>query len=156
MKFCQKLGDTQADTILKMQQVFGDNSMSISRIKSGSIVPKMAAQIANEVGISIGSVYAILTKDLGLRRVSAKLVPKLLTMEQKQWRADNTQDMMDTAKSDPNFLKTVITGDETYGWFMDTTQKRKFSRHKGNIRHPQGEKIKTSPQQCQGNIECFL
>jgi len=33
IKFCQKLGDTQVETIRKIQQAFGDNAMSITRIK---------------------------------------------------------------------------------------------------------------------------
>jgi hypothetical protein len=35
-------------------------------------------EIADEVGISSGSANTILTKDLGMRRVAAKFVPKLL------------------------------------------------------------------------------
>ena len=31
IKFCQKLGDTQAETIRKIQLVFGEDSMSIIR-----------------------------------------------------------------------------------------------------------------------------
>ena len=33
IKFCQKLGGTQVETIRKIQQVFGDDAMSITRIK---------------------------------------------------------------------------------------------------------------------------
>lgn len=33
IKFCQKLGDTQAETICKIQQAFRDDAMSTSRIK---------------------------------------------------------------------------------------------------------------------------
>ena len=33
IKFCQKLGDTQVETIRKIQQAFGDDAMSITRIK---------------------------------------------------------------------------------------------------------------------------
>jgi len=33
IKFCQKLGDTQVETIQKIQQAFGDDAMSITRIK---------------------------------------------------------------------------------------------------------------------------
>jgi hypothetical protein len=33
IKFCQRLGDTQVKTIHKIQQAFGDDAMSISRIK---------------------------------------------------------------------------------------------------------------------------
>jgi len=33
VKFCQKLDDTQVENIQKIQQAFGDNAMSITRIK---------------------------------------------------------------------------------------------------------------------------
>jgi predicted ribonuclease toxin of YeeF-YezG toxin-antitoxin module len=33
IKFCQKLGDTQVETIRKVQLAFGDDAMSITRIK---------------------------------------------------------------------------------------------------------------------------
>ena len=71
-------------------------------------------ELAEEVGISIGPVHSILTDDLATRRVSAKFVPKLLTMEQKQLRVEVPQDMLDYANSDPKFLNIVITGDESW------------------------------------------
>jgi len=71
-------------------------------------------ELADELGVSIGSVHTILTVDLGLRRVSAKFVPKLLTMEQKQLRLEIAQDMLDCIESDSNFLNTMITGDESW------------------------------------------
>ena len=52
-------------------------------------------ELADEVGVSIGSVHTIVTADLGLRSVSAKFVSKLLTMEQKQLRLEIVQDMLD-------------------------------------------------------------
>jgi len=70
-------------------------------------------ELADEVRVSLGLVHTILTVDLGLRRVSAKFVPKLLTMEQKQLHLEIAQDMLDCVESDSNFLKTVITGDES-------------------------------------------
>jgi hypothetical protein len=36
IKFCQKLGNTQVETIRKVQQAFGDDAMSITRIKDGA------------------------------------------------------------------------------------------------------------------------
>ncbi|XP_021932642.1 uncharacterized protein LOC110836105 [Zootermopsis nevadensis] len=53
-------------------------------------------EIVDEVGISRGSANTMLTEDLGIRRVAAKFVPKLLSLE--------------SANRDPEFLKTVITG----------------------------------------------
>jgi hypothetical protein len=67
-----------------------------------------ARELADEVGVSIGSVHTILTADLGWKRVSTKFVSKLLTIEQKQLRLEITQDMPDCAESDSNFL-TVTT-----------------------------------------------
>ena len=70
-------------------------------------------ELADEVGVSIGSTHTILSADLVLRGVSVKFVPKLLTMEQKQLRLEIAQDMLDCVESDSNFLNTVITGDES-------------------------------------------
>lgn len=33
IKFCQKLGDSQSETIRKIQQVFGDDAMGVTQIK---------------------------------------------------------------------------------------------------------------------------
>ena len=43
-------------------------------------------ELSEERSISFGSVQAILTEDLGMRRVSAKFVPKLLSADQKDNR----------------------------------------------------------------------
>ena len=41
-------------------------------------------EVADDVGISIGSCHAIFSNALGMKRVAAKFVPKLLNFEQKQ------------------------------------------------------------------------
>jgi hypothetical protein len=41
----------------------------------------------------------------------AKFMPKLLSQEQKQLRLEITRDMLECTNGDPEFLKTVITGD---------------------------------------------
>ena len=87
-------------------------------------------ELADEVGVSIGSVHTILTADLGLRRVSAKFVPKLLTMEQKQLRLEIAQDMLDCVESDSIFLNTVITGDESWVYGYDPETKAQSSQWK--------------------------
>ena len=43
-------------------------------------------EISEALNISYGSVQNILTTDLNMRRVSAKFVPRVLTVEQKQQR----------------------------------------------------------------------
>jgi hypothetical protein len=64
-------------------------------------------EIADEVGIGTGSAHSILTEDLHICRVVAKFVAKLLSHEQQQLCLEVVQDMLD-----PEFLKTVSTGDE--------------------------------------------
>lgn len=94
-------------------------------------------EIADEVNISIGSVHTILTEDLGMRRIAAKFMSKLLTIEQKQHRSEIAQDMLEAVQNDPNFLNTVITGDETWVYGYDPETKAQSSQWK----HP------TSPRQ---------
>jgi len=87
-------------------------------------------ELAEEVGISTGSVHSILTDGLVLRRVSAKFVPKLLTMEQKQLSLGVAQDMLDSANSDPELLNIVTAGDESwvYGYDPETKAQSSFSQ----------------------------
>ena len=82
------------------------------------------------MGISTGLVHSILTDDLALRRVSAKFVPKLLTMERQQLHLEVTQDTMDSANSDPEFLNIITTGDESwvYGYDPETKAQSSFSQ----------------------------
>jgi histone-lysine N-methyltransferase SETMAR len=96
-------------------------------------------ELTDEVGVSIGSVHTILTADLGLRRVSAKFVPKLLTVEQKQLRQEITQDILDCVESDSNFLNTVITDDESwvYGYDPETMETSVIPEAKKSTAGPQ-------------------
>jgi len=93
-------------------------------------------ELVEEVGISTGSVHSILTNDLAMRRVSAKFVPKLLPMEQKQLHVEVSQDMLDHANSDPIFLNIVATGDElrVYGYSPKTKAQSSQWEHSTSLR----------------------
>ncbi|KAL4088708.1 hypothetical protein QTP88_023792 [Uroleucon formosanum] len=79
-------------------------------------------ELSNEFQISFGSVQTILTTDLDMRRVAAKFVPKLLSGEQKENRKQIATDLLECSESDDFFLKSIITGDETwvYGYDPET------------------------------------
>ncbi|UYV85114.1 hypothetical protein LAZ67_X004615 [Cordylochernes scorpioides] len=68
-------------------------------------------EVAEDLNISIGSCHSIFINDLGMRRVAAKLVPKLLNCDQKQHRMNIANEMLDSVRDDPNLLQRVITGD---------------------------------------------
>ncbi|UYV68017.1 hypothetical protein LAZ67_5002806 [Cordylochernes scorpioides] len=79
-------------------------------------------EVAEDLNISIGSCHSIFINDLGMRRVAAKFVPKLLNCDQKQHRMIIANEMLDSVRDDPNLLQRVITGDEVwvYGYDVDT------------------------------------
>jgi histone-lysine N-methyltransferase SETMAR len=108
-------------------------------------------ELTDEVGVSIGSVHTILTADLGLRRVSAKFVPKLLTVEQKQLRLEIALYMLDYVESDSNFLNTVITGDESWAYGYDPETKAQSSQW----RHPLSPRPKKA-RQVRSNVKVLL
>lgn len=57
-----------------------------------------------------------------MKRVAAKFVPKLLNFQQKQHRVTIAEQMLADVADDPDLLKRVITGDETwvYGYDIET------------------------------------
>ncbi|UYV74812.1 hypothetical protein LAZ67_12001111 [Cordylochernes scorpioides] len=69
-------------------------------------------EVAEDLNLSIGSCHSIFINDLGMRRVAAKFVPKLLNCNQKQQRMNIANEMLDSVRDDPNLLQRVITGDE--------------------------------------------
>ena len=103
-----------------------------------------------EVGISTGSVHSILTEDLNLQRVSTKFVPKLLTKQQKEI----SEDMLNLANHDPEFIKTIITGDESWVYGYDPETKFQSSQWK----HPESPRPKksASSQQCESDADLFF
>ena len=70
-----------------------------------------------DIGISFGSCQAIFTDVL-----DTKIVPKLLNFEQKQRCIDIAQEMLTTFNDNPDLLKKLITGDESwvYGYDIET------------------------------------
>ncbi|UYV83689.1 hypothetical protein LAZ67_23002086 [Cordylochernes scorpioides] len=71
-------------------------------------------EVAEDLNISIGLCHSIFINDLGMRRVAAKFVPKLLNCDQKQHRMNIANEMLDSVRDDPNLLQRVITGDEAW------------------------------------------
>ena len=81
-------------------------------------------ELENDLGIPKTPVWEILIKVLGVTRVCAKFIPKLLTTEHKDLRSEIAQDNLEMVSDDENVLKKVITGDESwvYGYDPETEQ----------------------------------
>ena len=92
--------------------------------------------IASEVGISFGAVQTILTDIMGMSKVSARWVPKMLTDDQKRCRLD-----IPRYEDDPGgFIDRVVTQDEKWGHHFDPESKMQSMRWK----HPGS--LSTSPK----------
>ncbi|UYV84478.1 hypothetical protein LAZ67_X002338 [Cordylochernes scorpioides] len=87
-------------------------------------------EVAEDLNISIGSCHSIFMNDLGMRRVAAKFVPKLLNCDQKQHRMNIANEMLDSVRDDPNLLQRVITGDEAWVYGYDVETKAQSSQWK--------------------------
>ncbi|XP_033221176.1 protein GVQW3-like [Belonocnema kinseyi] len=57
-------------------------------------------QIADTLDISTFAVHGIITQDLAMRKVCAKLVPKVLTQEEKDLRVLRCQELLELIESD--------------------------------------------------------
>ena len=87
-------------------------------------------EVAEDVGISVGSCHDIFSDVLGMRRVSAKFVPKLLNFDQKNRRMTIAQEILNGVNEDPDFLKRIITGDESWVYGYDVETKAQSSQRK--------------------------
>lgn len=87
-------------------------------------------EISEDLNISYGSVQSILTTDLNMRQVTAKFVPPILTEEQKQQRLSISLELLERSASDSDFLRYIITGDETWVYGYDPETKVQGSQWK--------------------------
>jgi histone-lysine N-methyltransferase SETMAR len=70
--------------------------------------------LAQEIGICIGSIHVILSNDLKMRRVSAKFVPRQPITDQKDCRMMVAGDLFEKSTQDPTFLTEIVTGGESW------------------------------------------
>ena len=81
--------------------------------------------LADELNINTFTIHQMLHEDLGMRKMCAKMVPKLLTLEQKQLRSNICADMLDRiAREGTEWMSTIITGDESWVFEYDPETKR--------------------------------
>ena len=103
-------------------------------------------ELAEQCNISEGSVHTILTEYLDMRRVSAKLVPRLLSVEQKSNRVSISLECLERSNNDPGFLDRIISGDETwvYGYDMETKAQSSVWVEKGSARPKKARQVRSN------------
>ena len=71
--------------------------------------------IAEEVNMNSETVRQIVKEDLRMRKISPKMIPRILTHDQKQRRLHISSDLLRNAE----MFDSVITGDETWCFQYD-------------------------------------
>jgi [histone H3]-lysine36 N-dimethyltransferase SETMAR len=101
------------------------------------------------------TIRAILHEDLKKRKVCAKFVPHSLTDEQKSSRIAHCTDIISTARNDVNFLKSIVTGDETWCFQYDPKTKRQSAEWKTK-NSPQAKKLRKVPSKIKTMLITFF
>lgn len=109
----QKISVRTSEMVMKVQEVvLKDRRLKLSEIER--IVPA-----------SRSTVYKIIHDDLGMRKVSARWVPKLLNEKQMKDRVDCARAFLNRCGDDPDsIVKRIVTGDETMVLYFDPLSKR--------------------------------
>jgi orotate phosphoribosyltransferase-like protein len=79
--------------------------------------------IAEELNVDKETVRQILTQNLKMKKVYAKMVPKNLSKDQKLNREKMCQNVLEKTEEDPDFLNSVVTCDETWLFQYDPETK---------------------------------
>ena len=101
-------------------------------------------EIAQALGISHGSVSTILHDRLGMRKLTARWVPKSLSDEHMATRASVCSALLKRFRSKDDFLLRLVTVDETWVHYYEPENKAQ-SRQWVGPGSPRPKKFKTQP-----------
>jgi len=90
-----------------------------------------------------------------MRKVCAKMVPKLLSDEQKEHHKELCLDLLQRTENEPDVLNLIITCDETWVFTYDSETKQQSMQWK-SMSSPRPKKRMHELFKVQGHVDCFL
>jgi len=114
----------------------------VARIVRGDLRLSIRA-ISELTNINKESVRQILHDDLGMKKMCAKVVPKILTPKQKEHRVNCCADTLENIENVTDFFQNVIMCDETWLFQYDPDTKRQ-SMHWKSTQSPRKMKARMS------------
>ncbi|UYV72916.1 hypothetical protein LAZ67_10001157 [Cordylochernes scorpioides] len=123
---------------------------SVAKNRSASM--RMMAEVLH---VNRETIRTILHEDLGKTKVCAKFVPQNLPGEQKSLRIAHCRDIISAYENDSNFLKSIVTGDETSGFQYDPKTKRQSAEWKSK-NSPQAKKTRKVPSKIKTMLITFF
>lgn len=101
--------------------------------------------IAECTGLSTGAVHNILTNNLCMNKVSARWVPRNLTLDQKRIRVTCSRELLDRYRANSqDFLSRFVTEDETWVHHFDPESKQSSMQWK-HTSSPTPKKFRVQP-----------
>ena len=80
--------------------------------------------IAETLSVGKDTIHQILTQDLNKRKKCSRIVPKILSLEEKANRKACCEDELALYRQDETFIERIITGDETWVFGYEPETKR--------------------------------
>ena len=111
--------------------------------------------VAEEVNLDRKSVRRILREELNLRMVCAKMVPKLLSDEQKERRKELCLYLLQRIENEPDLFNSITTCDETWSIYVRSRNQATSNAVEVNI-ISKTKKSTHESFEVQGHVDCFL
>ena len=111
--------------------------------------------ISSVLNLNRQIVHEILTFELCMQKIFAKLVPKFLTNEQKENRRNVCLDLLERIENDIFFFKHVVRGDETWIFEYNPDTKRQSSEWHTS-KSPRSKKARMSKSKIKTMPICFF
>ena len=86
--------------------------------------------ISAQFDVSVGTVHTIIRKDLKMRKICARFVPRVLREDQKERRCHDSRKMVVLINSDPTVLDALMTCEESWFYCYDPETKRQSPQWK--------------------------
>jgi hypothetical protein len=71
-----------------------------------------------------------MSQELNMRRIAARFVPRVLSNDQKEHRVAICAELKEQTENNPNFISTIITGDESWVYEYNSEAKQQSSQWK--------------------------
>ena len=107
-------------------------------------------------GLTYGTVQRILADNLNMSRISARVVPRLLSDDQKAHPVSVCRELKQQARDDPIFISNITTGDKTWVYGYDTETKQQSLQWKSPNSPRPKKKSASSSQQYQVHVHRFF
>ena len=91
--------------------------------------------ISAQFDVSVGTVHTIIREELKMRKIYAKLVPRVLR-DQKERRCHDSSEMVELINSDPAVLDALVTCDESWIYCYDPETKRQSYPRRSDRANP--------------------